>query len=204
MWLFKGKNFTTWVKGGGLVIWRLQRSQRKILDRHPQPKARPQKKITLPPINIEVKDGNLENEWSLQMADQPLSTSMIVWVGILRQTPCVFDLQTLMARVYRTRWTLGQSSFDASVISTCVVNRIAWIARDDVKEERCKWKRPNEQRRDAPPLWSICQFLWKWWPASIQWWYHVCCCLNFDLLYPFMVYLDVWWLTFFVSVGEHI
>ena len=38
---------TTWVKGGGLVIWRLQRSQRKILDRHPQPKAHPKKKRLL-------------------------------------------------------------------------------------------------------------------------------------------------------------
>ena len=66
-------------RGSSLVTWRLQRSQRKILDRHPQPNGPPKKKkdYSSSHKHIEVKDGNLENEFSLQMANEPLSTSMV-------------------------------------------------------------------------------------------------------------------------------
>ena len=51
---------------------------------------------------------------------------------------CWKTSRTWMGRVAgQDKMNLGQSSFDASGISTCVVNRIAWIARDDVNEERC-------------------------------------------------------------------
>ena len=159
------------------------------------------------------------------MADEPLSTSMIVWVGILREPLlCWKTSKPWMARVRRTRWTLGQSLFDASGISTCVVNRIAWIARDDVKEERCKWKMVDWWSCNWKTLISSilgveaaqraerrCSPLVEHLPIFVEMVTRLDTVVISQLLlpefWPFVSFYGLpgcWWLTFFVSVGENI